>query len=217
MDNHNERESKGISVEEYRYVAFISYTHKDSKWAGRLQRKLEGYRLPSYLRKDKRLLPKQLRPVFRDQTDLGVTHLEKGLREELRDSRHLIVICSPGAAKSEWVNREVQAFIEMGREESIIPFIVQGEPHSKDVERECYPPALRQISGQILGASVEELGWDKAFVKVVAAILGVKFDELWQRHIRRERLKKAMYAAAAAVIVLMGCLWWDYTRLKVGY
>lgn len=208
---------RGIDQETFKYYAFISYKHEDMKSAKWLQKKLESYRLPSFLRKHMPHLPKRLRPIFRDQSDIGVGPLEKGLHGELRDSRYLIVVCSPSAAKSEWVNKEVQAFIDMGREGSIIPFIVNGEPHSRDPQRECYPPALRQTGGQILGASVEELGWQKAFVRVVAAILGLRFDQLWQRHRRRERLKKAMMAAAAAGIAVACLFWWDYTRLKVSY
>ena len=115
------------------------------------------------------------------------------------------------------MNKEVQGFIEMGREGSIIPFIVDGDPDSSDPQRECYTPALRQTCGHILGASVEEIGRDQAFVRVVAAILRLKFDQLWQRHRRRERLKKLMIAAVAVFIAVAAGLWWDHTRLKVAY
>jgi len=168
------------------------------KWAKWLQRKLESYRLPSFLRKKHPRIPKYPRPVFRDQTDLGITPLEQGLRGELKDSRYLILVCSPKAAKSEWVNKEVQAFIDMGREGSIITFIVNGEPNSRDHQRECYPHTLRQTREQPRGASIEELGSQKTLVRIVAAILGLKFDELWQRHRRRERIQKAMIEALTA-------------------
>ncbi len=212
-------DGKGNTQEPFRYYAFISYSHSrsDMKWAKRLQRKLENYRLPSFLIRQLPHLPKSLRPIFRDQTDLGVTHLEHGIREELKASRYLIVICSPKGAESEWVNKEVQDFIAMGREGSIIPFIVDGEPHSTDKQRECYPPALRQVPGQVLGASIQELGWDRAFVRVVAAMLQLKFDQLWQRHRRRERMKQAMIAAVIAVLAVASGLWWDHTRLKTTY
>jgi len=55
----------------YEYHAFISYKREDEKWAKWLQNKLERYRLPSAIRKEIPRLPKTLRPVFRDKTDLG--------------------------------------------------------------------------------------------------------------------------------------------------
>ena len=97
MSSEGPQEPTGTNQETFRYYAFISYSHNrsDMKWAKWLQRKLESYRLPSFLLKQMPHLPKRLRPIFRDQTDLGITHLEEGIREELRDSRYLIVVCSP--------------------------------------------------------------------------------------------------------------------------
>lgn len=34
-------------VDEYKYLAFISYKREDEKWAKWLQRKLEHYKLPT--------------------------------------------------------------------------------------------------------------------------------------------------------------------------
>lgn len=101
MNLEGEGQPQGSNQGRFKYYAFISYTKSDIKHAKWLQSKLESYRLPSFLRKQHSDLPKHLRPIFRDQTDLGVTHLERGLRDELKDSRYLIVVCSPAAAKSE--------------------------------------------------------------------------------------------------------------------
>ena len=127
----------------YEYVAFISYKHEDSWWARWLQQRLESYRLPTAIRKEAPHLPKHIRPVFRDQTDIGAGPLLENLGKELEDSRFLIVICSPAAATSEWVNREVEAFMALGRGDRIIPFIVTGQPDAADPARQCFPTALR--------------------------------------------------------------------------
>ena len=52
------------------YYAFISYKREDEKWAKWLQNKLEHYKFPTNLngRTD---LPKNIRPTFRDVTDLN--------------------------------------------------------------------------------------------------------------------------------------------------
>ena len=127
----------------FEYYAFISYSRKDEKWAKWLPNRLESYRIPSVIRKEVPRLPKQVRPIFRDKTDINAGVLETSLREELARSKYLIIISSPESAKSDWVGREISAFIEMGRADCIIPFIVDGEPNSQNPARECFPPVLR--------------------------------------------------------------------------
>ena len=205
----------------YEYFAFISYKHEDMRWAKWLQNRLETYRLPSVIRKEAPHLPKHIRPIFRDQTDIGAGPLLENLRKELEDSRFLIVICSPSASQSEWVNKEVQNFIQMGRGDRIIPLIVAGEPGAADPSRECFPAALRGGEQAMLGVSVEELGKEKAVVKIVAKLLGLKFDRLWDRHRRRQRQQLLMRGLMAAVLFLAaaigGFAYWDYHRTKVAY
>ena len=133
----------------YRYFAFISYSSKDKKVAENLQKKIEGYRLPTVLRNELeaasgKKFPKRVKPLFRDMTDLSAGLLGKSILRELEDSRFLLVICSPDSAKSEWVNQEVENFILMGRYERIIPYIIAGTPNSGDPATECFPPVLRK-------------------------------------------------------------------------
>ena len=177
----------------FKHYAFISYSHKDEKWATWLQRKLENYRLPSIIRKEAPHLPKRMRPVFLDKTDIGVGILTEELHKELEDSQCLIVICSlnsarPNAEGKHFVNHETESFIQLGRTDRIIPFIIDGEVNASDPENECFCPALRNLEDKtLLGTSVLELGKERAFVKVVARILNLRFDTLWQRHLRRQR------------------------------
>ncbi|WP_428564663.1 MAG: TIR domain-containing protein [Solidesulfovibrio sp. DCME] len=190
----------------YAYYAFISYSHKDERWAKWLQRKLENYRLPSAIRKESDgRIPKHIRPVFRDRTDIGVGQtVRQNLRQELADSRYLIVVCSPDGAQSDFVDMEIRNFQEMGRADRIIPFIVRGTPDPKDGAKQCYPPSLLQGKDTMLGASLEELSPNEALVKVVAAILGLRYDHLWQRHKRRERLWRIGVAVAACLLLVVG-------------
>lgn len=164
---------------------FISYNHKDVKWAKWLQKKLEWYRLPTEAHNefsDSRYI----RPVFRDRDNLTSGVLNDSLRKNLEASRYLVVICSPNSAQSEWVSDEIRAFIEMGRLEQIVPFIVEGSPE------ESFPLALRQWNQanpdrNLLGIAVTDDGRtdrQKAFVRLVAHLLGLQFDTLWQRHKR---------------------------------
>lgn len=219
-----------MSNEKKRY-AFISYNHKDVKWAKWLQDKLESYKLPSDIHnefEDSRYL----RPVFRDKTDLNTGILANELRKELEESKYLVVICSPNSAKSAWVSDEVKAFIEMGRLDFIIPFIVSGTPHNyKDrdcnspYDDECYPTFLRQHTQQhpeleLLGISADEVGKEKAFIRVVSRMLGVSFDVLWKRHERQKRNRKIMTILSSLSFIAVMILIWIYNQpfdLKISY
>lgn len=122
----------------FHYMAFISYKREDEKWAKWLWTKLESYKIPSIVRKEVPRIPKHIRPVFLDKGELGAGGLTESLHRELEGSKYLIVICSPNSAKSVWVGKEIKHFLELGREKYIIPVIVDGEPHSRIPERECF-------------------------------------------------------------------------------
>jgi len=198
----------------YDYYAFISYSRKDEAWAKWLQKKMEQYKLPTILRKEENSLPKKIRPIFRDKTDLTGGQLGDALRRELDSSKKLIVICSPASARSEWVNKEVQRFINNGRITDIIPFIVRGTPNSGD-ENECFPPALKlSEEEQLLGVSVVELGKKDALLRVIAGLLGIKFDQLKRRHEQRRKRQNLIASAITLAFFLavgfFGYNVWDY-------
>lgn len=206
-------------TEQYTYYAFISYKREDEKWARWIQKKLERYTIPSVIRQGDSRMPRQIRPVFRDNTDLTGGLLIKGLKSELLNSRYLIVICSPNATKSEWVNQEIKTFIETGRLEQIIPFIVAGKPNAKDPEKECFPQALRELPAdkELLGINIQELGKNAAFVRLAATMLQVRFDALWQRHRRQQLRRRILFGCIAALMVLIGLFIWDYKRPSYQY
>ena len=161
------------------YYAFISYKREDEKWAKWLQNKLEHYKFPTNLngRTD---LPKNIRPTFRDVTDLNPGLLADEINNALCNSEWLIVICSPRSAKSPWVCKEAQTFIDLGRADHIIPFVIEGNPFSEDISTECYPEALLNLTGskELLAANINEMGRDAAAIKVVARMFNLRFDAL---------------------------------------
>lgn len=204
----------------YRYFAFISYKREDEQWARWLQQKLEHYKLPSNLngRTD---LPREIRPVFKDTSELTPGNLPEQIHEALNLSKYLVVICSPRSAQSEWVNKEVVTFIEMERTERIIPFIIEGSAFAKHPADECFPLALRQLpeDREILGANVNEMGRDAAAVKVVARMFDIRFDELWQRYEREKKRRRNLMIAVLsafvlAVISVAGWIWNQNVELK---
>lgn len=176
-----------------KYLAFISYKREDEKWAGWLQDVIERYRLPVSLKRKRPELPARCRPLFRDSTDLCGGVLADVIKRGLDNSKYLIVICSPRAASSQWVCKEVQEFIDSGRADNIIPFIIEGCPNSSDPLKECFPESLRTLCGtrsEVLGINVNENGREAAAVKVIARMLGVDFDSLWQRHRKIEEQER---------------------------
>ena len=188
-----------------KYFAFISYKREDEKQAEWLRRKLEVYHLPAKLRKENSALPKTVRPIFRDSLELSGGFLAKEIETALSNSKYLIVICSPKSAGSPWVNKEVLYFIDHGREEYIIPYIIDGIPFSNEQQTECYPPALRALSGEneLLGININEMGRDAAAVKVVARMFGLGFDTLWQRYNREQRRKRIGWGVIAALLIVL--------------
>ncbi|MBO4715778.1 MAG: toll/interleukin-1 receptor domain-containing protein, partial [Verrucomicrobia bacterium] len=191
---------------EFQYYAFISYSHEDEKWAKWIQRRLESYKLPAVIRKEIPRIPKHIRPVFRDRTDLNAGILVEGIRNELNSSKYLIIICSPNSAKSEWVGREIEAFREMGRETNIIPLIVDGKPHSGDDQTECFNPELDKAKNELLGIDVSELGKTQAFIRVVARILELRFQKLWDRY-RQQVIRQRIIRAVASLFLLCVLGW----------
>lgn len=218
----------------FKYYAFISYSHEDEEYAKRIQKKLTEYKLPSVIRKANPLLPDNVRPIFRDATNLTTGMLQETLHSELEHSKFLIVLCSPNSAKpndenKHWVNNEVQHFIDLGRAEFIIPVIVGGEPHASNANEECFCPALLSLPGgdELLGIDIRKsekqkisfgknikrkLGIpdendleEKATVHIVAKMLGLDIDDLWDWNKKAQKRKAytRLFTTVAVFVVMV--------------
>ena len=202
---------------DYKYFAFISYNSKDTAWGKQLQRKLEHYRMPSTLCSERGWEKRTpINPVFFAPTDIQPGGLSSELQERLRASRHLVVICSPNSAQSEWVGREIAFFHSLGRTKNIHFFIVDGTPHSNDPQTECFNPIVKELGlPEILGANIHEkiyrrpwLNCERAYVQLVSKLLDVEFDAIWQRHRRLLRQKYAIWTIGSiAVITALFSVW----------
>ena len=202
--------------EQMKYYAFISYNSADEKWAKWLQHNLEYYHVPSALCKEYPDLPKKIRPVFWYKQDLSGTKLKEALSKELESSKYLIVVCSPESAKSVWVNDEVLSFLEQGKGDKIIPFIVGGTPHAQNPNEECFPPALLTLKREeeIRGIDVRRKeGKQHALVDVIATMFGIRFDELWQRHKKSQR-RKIIISLLFLLAIISICIAWRYSVKK---
>lgn len=202
--------------QEYKFFAFISYNSHDTAWGKRLQRKLEGYRMPATLCSEHGWKRKPIKPVFFAPTDIQPGGLTAELQERLKASRNLIVICSPYSAQSEWVGKEIAFFHSLGRTENIHFFIIDGVPHSDNPDTECFNPIVNTLGlPEILGANIHEriyrwpwLNRERAYVQLITKLLGVEFDSIWQRHRRLLRQKIAAWIVCiVAVIAALVGVW----------
>ena len=202
-----------MTTSSFKYFAFISYNSKDTDWGKKLQKKLEHYRMPSTLCSEHGWERTPIKPVFFAPTDILPGGLTEELRERLRASKNLIVICSPNSAKSEWVGEEIKFFHSLGRTKNLHFFIVEGTPHSGNPDTECFNPVIDQLGlPEILGANIHEriyrwpwLNKERAYVQLVSKLLGVEFDAIWQRH-KRLLIRKAVAWAVGIIAVLCAFL-----------
>lgn len=208
----------GVSAMEERYSAFISYSHSDAAVARWLHRAIENFRFPRVLIGSASkfgAVPKRLPPVFRDRDELAASgDLGAELREALLSSRFQIVICTPKAAQSKWVNEEIKIFKREHGEYRTLALIAHGEPYGSESE-ECFPLALRfriGPDGELSASPAEPIAADirpgkdgkrLASLKLLAGISGVRLDSLVRRDsARRQRRWMYVSAASSAVAVL---------------
>lgn len=216
------------------YDAFISYRHvdRDRKWAEWLIDALERYRVPEALQQ--RGIPPRLQKIFRDEDEVPASSdLNDQIKTALLASRFLIVVCSAFTPRSKWVEREIEIFNELGRGDQVLALLTEGEPGNS------FPAAIlvrrRQVtqadgSTRIVNEDKEPLAADvrprpgvsmrllkrMALLRLVAVLLGVKFDDLRQRDHEREarRWRYGAALAGALVVLLAGTSagYWELIR-----
>ena len=221
----------------YKYKAFISYSHKDKKWGDWLHKNLETFKVPKNLVGKQSLfynyLPHKLIPIFRDREELSTSsELGKMIDDALTNSSHLIVICSPRSAKSQWVNQEVLQFKRMGKANRILCLIVDGEPFGADKTdlgmEECFPQAIKYklgSDGNLSASPAEPIAGDarigkdekeNALLKLIAGLLGIGFDQLKQREAIRKRQRLIFFnTISLSLLTLMTALTiWAFAQRK---
>ena len=188
-----------------KYDAFISYRHreKDMAVAEKLQSLLEKQKIREENGAKKRTLR-----IFRDQSELPTSdNLGKDIRTALENSRFLIVICSEAYQESKWCMEELNYFRSLhgNTNENILPILLEGEPD------EVFPEVLRwgevehtledgsihteRVEIEPLAADVRALELrqilrrlkTKEYFRIAAPIMGLSFDDLFQRKKRAHR------------------------------
>jgi len=193
------------------YRAFISYSHRDEAVATRLHRWLEGYRMPRRLvGQDTAFGPigRRLTPIFRDRLELpAASDLNTEVKQALGASRALLVLCSPAARASRWVDAEIRQFRAHYPDRPVIAALIEGEP------QESFPAALTEPDGA--GKVIEPIAADfrkgqdgpkLARLKIVAGLTGVALDQLIQREAQRQMRRVIAVTVFALLLVLFMAL-----------
>jgi hypothetical protein len=218
----------------FRYAAFISYRHvpRDAEVAQKLHTALETYRLPKGIAAPSvaGAKPHHLGRVFRDQEELAAsTSLPARIREALKQSSALVVICSPDTLESAWVAQEVQLFASFhGRDriflaltageppESVPPLLLQrtvvddgilhvepAEPLAADFRLVAAAQSASEHTGHIdhtnRAAARKQFAQEK--LRIIAGIASCSFDDLWQRD--RQRRRRRLAGGIAATVVAL--------------
>ena len=176
------------------YAGFLSYAHADEAIAAKLHRALERYKIPKGVEG-------KLTPIFRDTDELTAHHsLSEKIKGAVTDSKVLIVLCSPAAKASHWVNEDIRLFRAIHGEASILCVLAEGTPETS------FPPALLAGGREPLAAN---LGGSKdsfrlGVSQIAAAMLGVGLDTLIQRETRRKR--RRLQAVTAGALIFSGLM-----------
>lgn len=197
------------------YHAFISYAHEDAHVARWLHRSLEAFRLPRGLRLNDTLrrgdAVHPLYPCFLDREELRGGELNDQIVAALQQSHNLIVLCSVYARDSEWVDREVAAFLSRKPVGRVFPVLTGDTGGLREVD--LFPNTLRSA----LQAQHREIGaWNllatdlrstgdgarRGLFKIVAGISGILFRDLVARQAERERKRRLIWATAVLVAAL---------------
>jgi WD40 repeat protein len=191
------------------YRAFLSYTHADAEIAQKLHTWLETFRVPAGLPDAEEFL----RPVFLDEAELGATPaLPERLRAALDASQALVIVASPAAAKSPWVEQEILYFRSKKPESPCLAIIVGGQPFAADEAQECFPKSLKyrvrdgKLTSErhdLLASDLVKQGEEGAFLRLAAGLIGANFSDLFDRHAAREAaiIKRQRRALAKAYTI----------------
>jgi tetratricopeptide (TPR) repeat protein len=204
----------------FKYDAFISYSHAaDGRLAPSLHHALERFAKSWYQRRKLR--------IFHDTTGLGVTEaLWPEIQAAIESSRFFILLASPHAASSKWVQREVATRISHGG--NILIVLTEGnivwDEDSNDFDWQLTDALPNNLSGHY---DYEPLYSDlrsardrdslslkhPTFLDTVAAlssaIHGVDKDELSSEAVSKHRnaMRLAWGTVALLVLLLIGAIY----------
>jgi len=195
---------------EFKYNAFISYIHNDlDKFvAENLHRLIETYKMPDSVVEKYNINDNNFRRVFRDQDELPLaSNLEDPIIEALKESKFLIVICSPRLKESKWCKKEIETFIKLHGRNNILCVLVEGEPDesfpeilryntvetiTKTGKKRNKKVACEPLAMDVRGKDKNEINkkLKNEVIRVIAPMYNLDYDDIKRRHEERELKRK---------------------------
>lgn len=197
------------------FDVFLSYSRKDAEFAVRLDKALRSYTPPKDLP-----VPQRRLNVFRDQTDMLGVELTRALDDKLHRASKFVVLCSPDARASTYVNQEIETFGRVRGAEHIVPVLVRGlannEARPGQESEMAFPAALTNLLPTPLAADFRgfrptkdtitrhayEQGWYKTLADLYADY-GVTRAQIEQRERKRRARRRAIVTTATAAVMVM--------------
>ena len=195
--------------EVFEFDAFLSYSRKDIAFARKLQSALQAY-APILGVSAGRCLS-----IFRDETDIRGTRYYDAIDLHLARSRKLLLLCSPDARSSPFVDDEIERFLKLRQAQHLIPVLVRGL-----AANEAGPPELAAFSQPLTSAlkfplavdfrkfdpRIDEFDasrWEPAWMTLLANLLDVDRATVEDREQKRWRRDRTLQAQL---------LWLEATR-----
>ena len=203
---------------EWRYKAFVSYSHAaDAKLAAALQSALQQFAKPWYRLRAMRL--------FRDVTTMAANPaLWSAIERALNSSEYFVLLASPAAAASPWVQREVEHWLGVRSAHELLIVVTDGDVHwsaeAGDFDwarTNALPRTLERAFGQEPlyvdlrpikasgDAPYRSAAFRSAVADLAAALTGRSKDEVIGEDVRQHRrTKQVSWAAGLSLFVLTG-------------
>lgn len=196
------------------YDGFISYSHaKDKPIAAALQSAIQRLGKPWYKRRALRL--------FRDDTSLSATpELWPTIERALHQSRFLILMASPEAAASKWVNKEAAYWLEHKSADTLLVGVTDGELRWDEKAGDFAWTGQTPLPAALAGRFKTEPKWvdlrpyrngadqrDSRFIELgadfAAAIRGMPKEDLLSQEVRQQRRALTLALAAAGLMLVI--------------
>lgn len=216
----------GSGEQTYKYDAFVSYSHSvDGKLAPDIQNGLQRFA--------KRWFQRRALRVFRDTTTLAMTdQLWPSIKDCLNDSDYLVLLASPEAAASVWVQRELEEWLSERTIKKILLVLTNGEIQwdeaAGDFDWEkttALPETLRSVyqfepkyvdlrfASSAASLTMKRGPFRDAIIDLAATIHGRDKDEIAGEDLRQHRNRK-IAAAGIGVGFLTLCIVAAFTGLQ---
>jgi hypothetical protein len=201
----------GLAKQNLAHDVFICYSRRDSSFARSLEKALSNFTLPKGLPSGQRRLR-----VFRDENDFTGIDYYKAIDRHLTASAKLVVLCSPEARRSDFVNDEIRRFRVARGADNIVPVLVAGVPNNEagpGRESElAFPEALCEaiempLAASFLGLNVKKDRLDRgvfyaSWYLLLSNILEVSRSDIEQRVRRRKVRSRAITLGLVALVVV---------------